>query len=111
MFDGIDPEAVDVGFADPITVGLDEDVDEFGARGIVVVVVVLEGDDVAVLAFWVLVPAVAGDLPAAMVQLGIAQLGRDRPITASPSTQVETRVVGVEVVSVAGVVPNCRRSG
>jgi hypothetical protein len=72
---------------------------------VVVVVVVLEGHDIAVLGLRVLVPAVAGDLAAAVVELRVAQLGRDRPVGAPPAAKAEPHVVPEGVLRVAGVGP------
>ena len=87
MLDGVDAKAVDVGLADPVTVGLDNGVDDLRADGIIVIGIVLQSNDVAELIFRGDVKV--SDLAAAMVPIGIARLGGNWLAAFAKAAEVE----------------------
>ena len=67
MLDGIDSEPVDIRLTDPVAVRPDENVDEFGASDVVVIRVVFQRRDVAVLVLGIHVVPARADLASPMV--------------------------------------------
>jgi hypothetical protein len=77
VLDGVDSEPVDVRLADPIAISLYEYIYERRAGGIVVIGIILERDDVAMLVLGIGIVAVrAVDLAAPMVERRVPQLDR-----------------------------------
>ena len=103
MFHGIDAEAVDIGFADPVTVGLNEGVNDRRTDGVVIVGVVLQPGNIAVLVLGVTV--VILDIATPVIPVTVAKLGRYWPVGPAKIAERENDVVLIGMAYPARIEP------
>jgi hypothetical protein len=99
-------ESVDVRLTDPIAVDLAENIDDFVAGRVVVVGIVLERDDVAVLVFGIrIVSARAADGAASMVEAVVAKLDGNRPVVSAPEFQRKLPILEIPIGKISRIGP------
>jgi hypothetical protein len=94
VLDRIDAKAVHVRFADPIAVGCDGGIDDVRTDGVVIIGIVLEAGDVAVLVFRSAIEIAY--LAAPMIPVFIAKFGGNRAVTPAEIPKGKNLIVELE---------------